>query len=70
MNINPMQIMQMLPQLKSNPMSVLGSMGVPQNISNNPQAIIQNLMNSGKVSQTDYDNAVRMANQIKAMMGG
>lgn len=70
MNISPMQLMQMLPQLKSNPMAILGQMGVPQNISSNPQAIIQNLMNSGKVSQTDYDNAVRMANQIKAMMGG
>ncbi len=29
MNINPMQLMQMLPQLKSNPMAILGQMGVP-----------------------------------------
>jgi len=64
MNINPMQIMQMLPQLKSNPMSMLGGLGIPQNISNNPQAVIQNLMNSGKVSQDQYNQAMQMAKNM------
>lgn len=64
MSINPTQMMQMLSQLKSNPMSMLGSMGVPQNIANNPQAIIQNLMNSGKVSQDQYNRAMQMAKNM------
>lgn len=60
----PMQMMQMLNQLKSNPMSVLGNFGVPQNMANNPNAIIQNLMNQGKISQEQYNKAVQMAKQM------
>lgn len=66
MNINPLQIMQMLPQLKNNPMSMLSQFGVPQNISNNPQAVIQNLMNSGKISQEQYNQAMQMAKSMGA----
>lgn len=64
MNMNPVQLMQMLPQLKSNPMAILGQMGVPQNISNNPQAVIQNLMNSGRISQNQYNQAMQMAKNM------
>lgn len=64
MNINPMQIMSMLPQLKSNPMAMLGGLGVPQNISNDPQAVIQNLMNSGKINQEQYNQAMQMAKSM------
>ena len=60
----PMQMMQMLNQLKSNPMSVLGNLGVPQSMTNNPNAIIQNLMNQGKISQEQYNKAVQMAKQM------
>lgn len=64
MNVNPLQVMQMLPQLKNNPMSILGSLGVPQNISNDPQAVIQNLMNNGKITQDQYNNAMQMAKNM------
>lgn len=57
-------IMQMINQIKSNPMSVLGRYGIPQNISNDPDAIIQYLMNSGKVSQEQYNRAVMMAQNM------
>lgn len=30
---------------------------------------VQNLLNSGKVSQQQYDNAVRMANQLRQFLG-
>lgn len=60
----PRQMMQMLNQLKSNPMSVLGNFGVPQNMANNPNAIIQNLMNQGKISQEQYNRAVQQARQM------
>lgn len=40
-----------------------------QNYKGNPQEQVQSLLNSGKVSQAQYDNAVKMANQIKGMFG-
>lgn len=57
---------QMLNQVKSNPMQFLmqNKLNVPQNIANDPNAIIQHLMNSGKISQSDYDNAVNMAKKL------
>lgn len=64
MNINPMQIMQMMQQLKANPMSMLGRYNIPQNIANNPQAIIQAMMNNGSVSQAQYNNAMQMARNM------
>lgn len=47
-------------------MAMLGQFGVPQNISNDPQAIIQNLMNNGKVTQDQYNNAMQMARNMGA----
>lgn len=64
--MNPMQIIQMLPALKNNPMAVLGQLGIPQEISNNPQAVIQNLMNRGAVSQEQYNQAMQMAKGMGA----
>lgn len=64
MNINPAQIIAMLPQIKSNPMSLLGQLGISQNISNNPQAVIQSLLNSGKISQEQYNQAMQMAKNM------
>lgn len=61
-------MMNMLMQLQNNPMSILGQFGIPQDIANDPQAVIQHLMNNGKISQSQYDQAVQMANQFKNMM--
>lgn len=57
-----MNPMQMLTQLKSNPLGLLRSAGynVPDNMSN-PQAIIQHLMNSGQLSQEQLNKAQQMA---------
>lgn len=33
-----------------------------------PRQQIQDLLNSGKISQEDYNNAVNLANQISKMM--
>lgn len=59
--MNPIQIMQMLTRIKSNPMAILGQFGVPANIANDPQSVIQHLMNNGQVSQALYDDAVKQA---------
>lgn len=57
-----MNPMQMLSQLKSNPMALLRQAGfnVPQNI-NDPQSIIQHLMNSGQLTQDQFNQAQQMA---------
>ena len=54
MNINPMQFMQQLNQLKSR--------------GGDPAQMIQQMLNSGRVSQAQYDNAVKMAQQIQQML--
>lgn len=41
-----------------------------QNFSGNPQEQIQKLMNSGKISQQDYNNAYQMAQQMMRMISG
>lgn len=35
-----------------------------------PRQQVQQLLNSGKVSQSDYNRAVQMANQFQRMLGG
>ena len=41
-----------------------------QSFQGNPQEQIQQLMNSGKISQEAYNNAYQMATQFQKMMGG
>jgi len=40
-----------------------------QNFRGNPQQQVQNLLNSGKITQQQYDEAVKKANQLKSMFG-
>lgn len=61
---NPLEIMQMVTQLKNNPMSMLSQFGVPQSMANNPMQVIQFLMNNGAINQSTYDNAVRQAQSM------
>lgn len=59
-------MMQMLQILQQNPVQFLRSRGlnVPQDLSN-PNAIIQYLMNTGQVSQQQYQNARMMAERFR-----
>lgn len=63
MGMNPMQMIQ---QLKANPIQFLQRAGfnVPSNL-NDPNAIIQHLMNSGQISQQRYEQARQMVAQFK-----
>lgn len=55
-----MNILQMLNQIKQNPFSVLSQrFNVPQNL-NNPNEIIQHLLNTGQVSQEQVNRAMSM----------
>ena len=61
--MNPMQMLQ---QLRSNPMQFIQLAGfrVPENLSD-PNAIIQHLMQSGQISQEQYNRAFQMAQQFR-----
>lgn len=63
MGMNPVQMIQ---QLKANPIQFLQRAGynVPSNL-NSPNDIIQHLMNSGQISQQRYEQARQMAAQFK-----
>ena len=39
------------------------------NFKGDPKAQVQQMLNSGRVTQAQYDQAVQMANQIQKMMG-
>lgn len=59
-------VMGMLQQFKANPMQFLMQrrFNVPQNIANDPNAIMQYLVNSGQVTQQQINQAYQMAKQI------
>ena len=59
-----MQMIQMFNQFKSSPMQAFSQFGVPQNM-NNPSEIIQHLMNSGKMSQQQFNQLQQMAGQLQ-----
>lgn len=63
MGMNPMQMIQ---QLKANPIQFLQRAGynVPTNL-NSPNDIIQHLMNSKQITQQQYERARQMAAQFK-----
>ena len=61
-NLN--DLMNMYQQLRSNPMQMLGRRyNIPQNINlNDPNAITQHLLNTGQITQEQYNNANNMRN--------
>lgn len=62
--MNNNNIISMLNGLKQNPMQTLLSakLNVPQEIINNPQAIVQHLLSTGQVSQNQVNQAMQMSN--------
>jgi RIO-like serine/threonine protein kinase len=57
---------QQFQMFRQNPMQWLMSRGmkVPQNIVNDPNAIIQHLIDTGQISQQQYNQASQMAKQF------
>ena len=68
-NKGQMNMGAMLQQLKSNPMGFLlqRRFNIPQNIANDPNAILQHLVSSGQVSQDQVNAAYQKGRQIKGM---
>ena len=52
-------------QFVNNYQQNMQKMGVPFEIMNNPNSIIQYLMNNGKLSQQQYNNAVQQMNALQ-----
>lgn len=62
---NPMNFIQMVNQLKSNPIAMLGKrFNIPQNL-NDPQQIIEHLMNTGQITQANYNAANNAVKQMQ-----
>ena len=53
---NMMQVMQNFQRFKNS-------------FQGNPQQQVQQLLNSGRITQQQYDQAVRTANQLRGMLG-
>lgn len=59
-------MMQMLGQLKQDPRKVLMQrFNIPEDIGNDPRSIIQHLMNTGQVSQEQFNQAMQMKKMIQ-----
>ena len=56
MNINPQMLMQFM-QFRNS-------------FRGDPQQMVQQMLNSGQISQQQYQNAVQMANQFSQMFRG
>lgn len=69
MNGNKMDLGTMLQQVKANPMQFLArkKFNIPQDISSDPNAILQYLLSSGQVSQNQINAAFRMGQQLRRM---
>ena len=65
--MNPMNIFGMLQQFKANPMQMLMQrrLNVPQNISGDPQAILNHLLQTGQISQNQVNQAYQMMQGLK-----
>ena len=59
-------LLSQLNQLKNNPVQFLMSRryNIPDDLSGNPQGIVQHLLNSGQMSQETYSRLQSQVNQI------
>lgn len=59
-------IMQMLPHIKANPMQFLlqRKLNIPQGMTSDPNAILNHLLQTGQISQSQVNNAYQMAQQM------
>lgn len=62
-----MNLYQMMQRLKLNPMNMLSRrFNIPPNVNmQDPDAIIEHLMNTGQVNQSMYNNANQQLKQLK-----
>ena len=63
---NLQSLMQMLPHIKANPMQFLlqRKLNIPQGMTNDPNAILNHLLQTGQISQNQVNGAYQMAQQM------
>lgn len=61
--MNIQQLMQTVTQMSSNPQAILQKYGIPQNLKT-PEEVAQYLMNNGRVSQAQVNQANNMYKQL------
>ena len=63
-------LFQMFNQFRQNPIGALMgvNINIPQNIRNNPEAIVNYLRNSGQMSEEQFNQMSQMYNQFKSFM--
>ncbi len=68
---NMMNLVQMFNQFKNNPSGALMNMGynIPQNLQNNPEAIVNYLRNSGQMNDQQFNQFSNFAQQFQGFLG-
>ena len=70
---NIMDLVRKFRQFSSNPfgelMGINPNLNIPQNISNNPQAMVQYLRNSGKMTPDEFDQCSQLAIMFNNTIG-
>jgi len=62
---NLFSMMQMMSQIKENPMKLLSQrFNLPENIPHDPQSILEHLVNSGQISKEQISQAMQMKNMF------
>lgn len=56
------------PVLQSMPQDFMSRLNTLKQSVSDPNAMIQQMLNSGRISQAQYDTAVKQAQQIQAMI--
>ena len=68
---NGMNMLQKFQQFAANPVAGLMSMNprlqIPQNLMNNPEAVVRHLINTGQMTQEQYNQLSQTANQLQNM---
>lgn len=66
------KMMEQYGQFQQNPMQYLAqrNLNIPQQYANDPDGALQYLMNSGKLTQQQYNYAAQFANAANTAMGG
>ena len=64
---NMKDLMDFYNRFRQNPMQILNQrFNIPQNVDiNNPNDIIQHLLNTGQITQNQVNNAMNMRNQFR-----
>ena len=61
---NPMQMMQAIMNFRRDPTNVMKQFGIPSDMAQSPDKMIQFLMDSGRISQSQYMQARQIAGSL------